>query len=111
MSASLRRALLGDGLSAAGRTQLATWMVATQTGANRLRAGLPATWRIGDKTGTGERGSTNDVAVAWPPGRAPVVVVAYLTDCAAPIERREEALARVARLAAGVLSPPFAKAQ
>jgi beta-lactamase class A len=108
MSVALRRALLGDGLSAASRERLTGWMVATQTGTHRLRAGLPAAWRIGDKTGTGERGSTNDVAVAWPPQRAPLVVVAYLTDCAAPIESREAALARVGRVMAGAPSYAFA---
>ena len=32
-----------------------------------------------DKTGTGARGTNNDVAVVWPPNEAPVVITAYLT--------------------------------
>ena len=60
---------------------LRSWMEATTTGAQRLRAGLPADWRSGDKTGTamaqGMADKYNDVAVAWPPGRAPLVVTAY----------------------------------
>ena len=40
----------------------------------RIRAGLPADWRIGDKTGAGRYGVVNDVAIAWPPDAAPIVL-------------------------------------
>jgi len=100
MAASLRTAVLGDALSNAGREQLQQWLLATTTGTDRLRAGLPDDWRIGHKTGTGQRGTTNDVAVLWPPGRAPIVVCAYLTDCRAAEARRAAALAAVARTVA-----------
>lgn len=100
MAGSLRAAVLGDALSSAGRAQLVRWLQATVTGTERLRAGLPDDWRIGHKTGTGERGSTNDVAVLWPPRRAPIVVAAYLTDSEAPYAQREAALAAAARVVA-----------
>jgi beta-lactamase class A len=102
MSIALRSALLGNALSASGRAQLTRWMEATSTGNDRLRAGLPAGWRVADKTGTGEHGSTNDVAVLWPPQRAPLVVVAYLTECTAAPEHRNAALADVGRAAAAL---------
>ncbi len=36
---------------------------------------------MGDKTGTGPRGSgINDIAVIWPPGRAPLLLTCYLTE-------------------------------
>ena len=101
MAQTLRTLILGDGLSAAGRAQLVTWMTANTTGAKRLRAGLPSDWRVADKTGTGRLGTTNDVGVLWPPGRPPLVVVAYLTQCKAPGDAREAALASVARSVAG----------
>lgn len=73
--------LTGHLLDAASRDRLALWMVDTTTGLRRLRAGLPAHWRVGDKTGTAliaDLGDQyNDVAVAWPPGRAPIVIAAY----------------------------------
>jgi beta-lactamase class A len=103
MSVALRAAVLGDALSVAGRAQLARWLQATQTGNERLRAGLPKGWRVGDKTGTGGRGSTNDVAVVWPPDRAPLVIAAYLTQCTASVERRDAALAEVGRAAAALV--------
>jgi beta-lactamase class A len=97
MAQDLRAALLGDALKPASREQLVRWMEATRTNTRRLRAELPEGWRLGSKTGTGERGSTNDVGVFWPPGRAPIVVAVYLTATRAPEEARNGAIARVAR--------------
>ncbi len=31
-------------------------------------------WSVADKTGTGDYGTMNDIAVVWPPDRAPIVV-------------------------------------
>lgn len=76
MAGSLRAAVLGDALSVPSRALLAQWLVDTRTGTERLRKHLPTDWRAGDKTGTGARGTTNDVAVFWPPKRAPIVVAA-----------------------------------
>lgn len=71
----------GDGLDAASQRRLVDWTVATRTGTRRLRAGLPSDWRAGDKTGTGMAPGMpdkyNDVAIAFPPGRAPLVIAAY----------------------------------
>ncbi len=71
----------GDDLTASSRETLIGWMLATSTGRRRLRAGLPADWRAGDKTGTGIAeqmpNQHNDIALVFPPGRAPVVIAAY----------------------------------
>jgi beta-lactamase class A len=101
MAQTLRSVLLGNVLSDASRALLTQWMTATSTGAARLRAGLPADWRVADKTGTGHLGTTNDIAVLWPPHRAPLVVVTYLTECQAQEAAREGALAQVARSLSG----------
>lgn len=81
MAQTVARILTGGVLQPTSRDLLLSWMVATQTGAKRLRAGLPASWRSGDKTGTGSSpGMTdkyNDVAITWPPGRPPLVIAAY----------------------------------
>ncbi len=78
MLALLETLLLGDVLSPASRAQLIDWMIAGKTGGAMLRAGLPADWRVGDKTGRSGTGWVNDVAIAWPPGRAPILIAAYL---------------------------------
>lgn len=103
MARTLRELALGNVLSQAGRTQLLRWMTANTTGDKRLRAGVPPDWRVADKTGTGRLGTTNDMGLLWPPGRAPLVVVSYLTECKAPADAREAALADVARAVAGRL--------
>ena len=108
MAQTLRTLLLGDALSAAGRAQLLQWMSANTTGGKRLRAGVPSDWRVADKTGTGRLGTTNDVGVLWPPHRAPLVVVSYLTECKAPADAREAALANVARAVTGARWRPVA---
>ncbi|HKT91797.1 MAG TPA: class A beta-lactamase [Paraburkholderia sp.] len=96
MVANLRELLLGERLSAASREQLIAWLVANKTGDARLRAGLPKDWRVGDKTGTGDRGTANDVAIVWPTGRAPILVTTYLTGAthASPAQR-DAAIAQV----------------
>ncbi len=101
MAQTLRTLLLGDALSTAGRVQLVQWMTANKVGGQRLRAGVPPDWRVADKTGTGRLGTTNDIGVLWPPGRAPLAVVGYLTECKAPGDAREAALASVARAVTG----------
>jgi beta-lactamase class A len=97
MAQTLHAVLLGNALSDAGRARVVQWMAASTTGAKRLRAGVPSDWRVADKTGTGRLGTTNDVGVLWPPRRAPLVVVGYLTECKAVADAREAALASVAR--------------
>lgn len=80
MLATLRRLTLGVTLAPASRAQLVTWMAAATTGTKRLRAGLPAGWRVADKTGAGENGTDNIVALVWPAGRsAPALVASYIT--------------------------------
>ncbi len=74
----MRTVLTGNVLSAASRDRLIGWMVASPTGRERLRAGLPAAWRAGDKTGTSGEGYFNDVAILWPPDRAPILIACYL---------------------------------
>ena len=86
MVGTMRRILLPsasasrDVLAAASRERLTGWLRACETGRERLRAGFPPGWAVGDKTGTGERGAVNDVAIAWPPARPPILVAAYMSD-------------------------------
>ncbi|MEU7816645.1 class A beta-lactamase [Pseudonocardia sp. NPDC049154] len=77
MAANVRLFALDDGLTPDNRDVLVGWLKANTTGATRIRAGLPADWVVGDKTGAGARGEVNDVAVVWPPGRAPLVIAVY----------------------------------
>lgn len=106
MARTTAHLLTSDWLSAASRDTLAAWMVATTTGQRRIRAGLPADWRAGDKTGTamapGMRDKYNDVAIAWPPGKAPIIIAAFLETRHSQRHIRDEdqaVLAEVGRIA------------
>ncbi|MFD8098057.1 class A beta-lactamase [Nocardia fluminea] len=77
--ANYRALVVGTALQEPERAQLATWLKASKTGAKRIKAGLPTDWIVGDKTGTPAYGSALDVAVAWPPNRAPLVLAVLTT--------------------------------
>ena len=99
MADDLKSVLLGDVLSTAARNQLVAWMEANVTGLDRLRAKLPEGWRAADKTGRDGEHTSNDIAVLWPVGRAPIVVAAYITQCHGPESKRAAMLAEIGRLA------------
>ncbi len=99
MALTAQRILTTDQvLNAASRARLTGWLRKTSTGLDRLRAGLPAAWNAGDKTGTGGNGAHNDVAIAFPPGRSPIVIASYLSESDAPDDVKAAAHADVARI-------------
>jgi beta-lactamase class A len=104
MARTLKRFLLEDGvLNSANREKLIGWMVESTTGLTRLRAGFPTDWRVGDKTGTSgaEHNATNDVAIAWPPSGAPIIITCYLSESTVEPEARNAAHAEIARIIVG----------
>jgi beta-lactamase class A len=98
MASNLHAVLLGKTLAAPSRDHLIAWMVACETGLDRLRADLPAGWRAADKTGTNGSHTSNDIAIFWPPNRPPVIVTAYITQCPGPESKRALMLAQIGRL-------------
>lgn len=107
MAQLVRRITTGSLLQPDSRQLLLQWMENTNTGARRLRAGLPPVWRSGNKTGTGRAEGTtnkcNDVAITFPPRRNPIVVAAYFDsgEYTAQVEARHEAVvAEVGKIAA-----------
>lgn len=99
MTANLRRLLLEDQLSPASREQLTQWMLATKTSDKRLRAGLPAGWRLADKTGTGnsDTGTAGDVGVLWSPSGKPIIIAVYLTRVRVARAEQEAVIAEIGR--------------
>ena len=100
MVEDLRRLVFGRVLSAGSREQLKTWMLGCKTGDARLRAGVPKDWRVADKTGTGGRGTANDVGILWPPSRGEVIVTVYLTGSSATRDAQSATIAAVGRAVA-----------
>ena len=75
------RIVLGEALPANERAFLRGLLKNNQTpvGRARIKAGLPPGWTIADKTGTGRYGTTNDIAIVWPPNGAPPLVIAVMS--------------------------------
>jgi beta-lactamase class A len=104
MAQNLQRLLLGQALSPASRERLTGWMIDCQTGANRLRAGLPKDWRVGDKTGNNGKDAAGDIAVAWPRPDAPIVICVYTQGGAPTPAVLEAVFTRIGAMAARSLA-------
>lgn len=107
MAQLVRRLTTGDILQPSSCERLLSWMENTRTGRKRIRAGIPAGWRVGNKTGTGRAEGTtnkcNDIAIVFPPGRPPVIIAAYFDSgeyTEQTEDRHQAVLAKVATIAA-----------
>ena len=76
--------VLGDALRRPDRDRLTAWLLNNTTSAARFRAGLPASWTIADKTGSGDYGTANDVGIAWTEAGDPVVLAVLTTKPTLP---------------------------
>lgn len=47
------------------------------TGEELIRAGVPSNVKVGDKSGAASFGTRNDIAVLYPPHRAPIILVVF----------------------------------
>ncbi len=99
---TLCKLIFGEVLSRPSRAQLAGWMVMNKTGDSRLRAGMPESWMIADKTGGNgnQHGNNNDTAVAWSPNRGAIVVATYCEIPTISADERNAVVAEVGRIVA-----------
>jgi beta-lactamase class A len=102
MVSTINTLLLGTSTALAlpSRQRLIAWLKDCKTGLERLRAGLPADWVTADKTGTGDGGSVNDLAISWPPGRAPILIACYLNGSKQSVDSLSAAHVDIARIVA-----------
>ena len=106
MCSDMQRLLLSDVLSESSRHLLEDWLRRNETGALMIRAGVPRDWSVGDKTGRGANGATNDIAILHPPGRAPIVIAVYSIGSKVPsADDRAATVAEAARAVVAFLSP------
>jgi beta-lactamase class A len=90
---------MGAPLSDLSRLKLQLWMQQSTTGLERLRKDLPWNWTGADKTGTGDRGAVNDVAIFYPPaGRKAVYLASYMSGGTATAEVLNAAHAEIGRI-------------
>lgn len=104
MADTLRELVLGLALDEQSRAQLTEWLRNNEVGGPLLRAGIPADWRIADRTGAGGFGTRGVVAVMWPPGHAPVVAAIYVTQTEASMDERNAAISQIGKAIASELS-------
>ncbi|MCT4357526.1 class A beta-lactamase [Streptomyces sp. Je 1-79] len=105
LAQDLRTFVLGNALRPAERARLTTWLRTNTTGAELVRAGVPEGWTVGDKTGAGSTyGTRNDIAVLWPPGRAPIVLAVLSNRLGADAAYDDKLIADAASAVAEALS-------
>jgi len=107
MARTVAKIVYGDVLPEAERAELKGWMIATETGLRRVRAGLPEGWVAGDKTGTsGLIGAAEynyiDIGFAeGPKAAAPIAFACYFRARQTEDEMQpigEQTLARVGKV-------------
>ena len=99
MEESLHKLVFGDVLAISQREMLITWLKNNVTGNARIKAGVPHGWVVGDKTGTGYHyGTTNDIAVIWPPKCDPIVVTLFYTSNKKDAPKREDVIASATKI-------------
>lgn len=99
MVESLRKLTLGEVLDKPQKDLLIAWLINTQTGKQRIKSAVPNGWTVGHKTGSGGAyGTTNDLAIIWPPGCAPILMGVYYTTPNEHAERREDIVAGAAKI-------------
>lgn len=103
LAADYRKLAVGDALPQRKRSLLNHWLVTNTTGDTLIRAGVPPTWTVGDKTGAGEHASRNDVAVIWPPKAKPIVLAVLSTRPGKDAKYDDALIAQAARIAVGAL--------
>ncbi len=95
---TMLRIFTQDVLSLPSRAQLIDWMNSARTGMDRVRAGMPRTWQVGDKTGTGQNAAVNDLVIAYPLGRRPILIAVFMSGSTLPLPELVAAHAEIGRL-------------
>jgi beta-lactamase class A len=103
MCADMQQLVLSNVLSQPSRHQLEDWLQHNETGALMIRAGVPKTWTVGDKTGRCGNGATNDIAIIRPPGGAPILIAVYSIASTSSGDDRAGTVAEAARAVAEFL--------
>jgi beta-lactamase class A len=78
-------------------------MQQSKTGLKMIRAGIPADWKAGDKSGRSGEGATNDIAVLRPPGGGPIFIAIYTVDSGGSQDASDQLVAEAAKVAIAAL--------
>jgi beta-lactamase class A len=98
MLETMQKLLVGDALSQKSRQYLIELLLGNTTGGSKLRAGINSAWKVGDKTGCGENGASNDVAIVWPPNNKPFLITVYYSGSGHSQEKQSAVIAEIGRI-------------
>lgn len=105
LGTSYSKLVVGTALPDGKRAFLRDLMERNTTGGQRIRAGVPAGWKVADKTGTGDYGTLNDIAIVWPPTGDPLLISIMSSKDAADAKYDQALLAEAASYVARTLYP------
>ncbi|EGQ8442543.1 class A beta-lactamase [Vibrio cholerae] len=96
MASTLGKLAFSDTLDLAHRKIFHNWLMGNTTGDKRIRASVPNTWIVGDKTGTcGSYAAANDIAVIWREQLSPLVIAIYTHKLHATDKHSDQVIASV----------------
>lgn len=98
MSTSVEKLLLKEILPPPQKAMLIHWMRTCRTGELRIRAGAPKGWLVGNRSGSGDYGITNDVALLQPPQGDAMILALYYMGPNPDSPKQEALLAETTRL-------------
>jgi len=98
MTQDLNKILLGNIPGPAQIKLLETWLKNCSTGDKRIRTAVPKSWTVGDKTGTGDYGTTNDIGIIWPPGCKPILLTIYFAQPEPNSPPRDDVIASATKI-------------
>lgn len=101
MSGLMAHLLFGTGLDVETQQTLRDWMTGSKTGADRIRAGVPDRWTVGNKTGTGAPPGlmVSDLAFLISSGGKAAVLSIYVDRPTAKMNDVATAMSKIAQLA------------
>ena len=103
LATSLQTYVLGQALPEDKRALLTDWMKRNTTGDALIRAGVPKSWEVADKTGAGSYATRNDIAILWPPKGEPIVLAILSNRTEKDAEYNDKLIAEAAKQAVKAL--------
>lgn len=100
MMGTLDALMVGNALSETSRKKLEEWMLTGTVTGPLIRAGVPKTWQVADKSGSGGHGTRNDVGIIYRPEKAPILASIYFTGSDLDMPGRNKVIADAAAIIA-----------
>jgi beta-lactamase class A len=96
---TLQKLILGNVLNLNSKNLLLDMLKHNTTGATKIRSVIPNNWVVADKTGSGDYGTNNDIAIIYPFESKPIIIAIYTTQFIKKSKRNDRIVSDVAKLA------------